>query len=188
MSAAPPTVPPQVETALRRKLTTLGYPGASTFAIAGACCGRACATAAPVSASLRSSTGLKRALFVSYTPGALWGRADKAGVVAVVTFLEDRKVRFLPVGDRAALRTNNDAWDAAFTEYLRAQDSLVTADVAAGNGAVDTSSLAFRAAALCWLVDTAIACDYDDNGAGVTRVAPSGFMQCYAAPGCTAAM
>ena len=97
--------------------------------------------------------------------------ADRGSVVRCVTFLEDRKIRSLPIADRVPLRTNNDQWLAACGAYLKAQDSTVAAP--RGDSGVEE----FVAAAVCWLVDKAIMCEYEDNGTPSLQLTRAGTLQ-----------
>jgi hypothetical protein len=84
------------------------------------------------------------------------GDADLAAypsAVRTVAWLEDRKVRHLDVADRAALRTPSDAWMAAFESYVR--------DL----GCPYACSHETLLPCIEWLVEHAIAVEYEDYGA-----------------------
>lgn len=84
------------------------------------------------------------------------GEAELAtypSAVRTVAWLEDRKVRHLDVADRAALRTPSDAWMAAFEGYMR--------DL----GCPYACSHETLLPCVEWLVEHAIAVEYEDYGA-----------------------
>lgn len=84
---------------------------------------------------------------------------DANACTKVVAYLEDRKVRFLPIEHREALRTPGaPAWGRAFLSYLRqlrCPHATHTTDVASGTT---------QALLLCWLVDHAIGIEFEDRG------------------------
>lgn len=77
----------------------------------------------------------------------------------LVAFLEDRKVRALPVAERAPLRSVDGGWDAAFAAYLASLACpLPPPSARAGDG---TGLLPH----LLWLASHAVAVEYEDSGA-----------------------
>ena len=43
---------------------------------------------------------------------------NRIDLITLVIWLEDRKIRYLDIADRAPLRVNSPEWDSSFTSYL----------------------------------------------------------------------
>ncbi|CAM9885115.1 unnamed protein product [Hapterophycus canaliculatus] len=82
----------------------------------------------------------------------------------IVSWIEDTKVRGLAISDREPLRTPGPGWEAAFFDYLREMGCPGDLRPAGrnGDGGGADSSAVLRG--LSWLVDEAVACDFEDNG------------------------
>lgn len=93
------------------------------------------------------------------TPNAI---SDDNEVVLLVAFLEDRKVRALPVEERVPLRTNDAHFHDAFLSYVASLECPYTRD----GGAVDRET--FDKCVL-WLLAHAIGVEYEDSGACCRR-------------------
>ncbi|CAM9858840.1 unnamed protein product [Scytosiphon promiscuus] len=82
----------------------------------------------------------------------------------IVSWIEDTKVRGLAISDRDPLRTPGPGWEAAFFDYLREMgcpDDFKTAGRTIGGGGANSGAIL---RGLSWLIDEAIACDFEDNG------------------------
>lgn len=75
---------------------------------------------------------------------------NKSELVQLVSWLEDRKIRELEIGERAALRTPNECWDISMAGYL---ETLNCPYVWRSSEEIDC---------IAWLVSHAIALEYED--------------------------
>uniref|UniRef100_A0A7S1C4J5 Uncharacterized protein n=1 Tax=Bicosoecida sp. CB-2014 TaxID=1486930 RepID=A0A7S1C4J5_9STRA len=105
---------------------------------------------------------------------------DDNEVVLLVAFLEDRKVRALPMEARAPLRTAGPGWHDAFLSYVGGDPLncplLSAAAIEAAGGEVDRATLG---ACVMWLIGHAIGVEYEDvaeaaNAAAVRVASDSG--------------
>mmetsp|Transcript_20984 Transcript_20984/g.66487 ORF Transcript_20984/g.66487 Transcript_20984/m.66487 type:complete len:108 (+) Transcript_20984:141-464(+) len=82
---------------------------------------------------------------------------DQASYRTLVAWLEDTKIRFLPVAERAALREVGAGaeWDEAFCKYLESQECPVDL----------RKTPARKPSAVDWLISQAVGFQYKDNAA-----------------------
>ena len=93
---------------------------------------------------------------LTYPARATFDPADKASVVKLVTWIEDRKIRELDIDERGPLRASA-TFDAAFVFYLRAIECPH-----AWNANSDGASPA-NAKVLAWLLVRAVAYEYEER-------------------------
>ena len=90
-----------------------------------------------------------------YPARASFDPSDRASVIKLVTWIEDRKIRELDIDERVPLRAP-DTFDAAFAEYLQTVEcphAWVAADVNAPA----------NAKVLAWLLVQAVAYEYEER-------------------------
>lgn len=75
----------------------------------------------------------------------------KEGVMQLLLWLEDRKIRSLDIAEREPLRNDNSEWDAAVAEYLL------------NLGCTCPWNNANWVQCLTWLANHAVSLDYEDN-------------------------
>ena len=86
---------------------------------------------------------------LEYPSATTFQFTSRAELVTLVSWLEDRKIRALEIGDRNALRHNDEHWSGAFGKYLQ----TLECPFAWPEGAADCVS---------WLVAHAVNLEYED--------------------------
>ena len=108
--------------------------------------------------------------------------AGKVGLVTLVAWLEDRKIRALEVSERPVLRAGGRAWDQAFQSYLVAIDCPFASQYAQAkgfpvrkwqqNGPQSCASGAIDRKVLTWLLQRAVSYEHEDQDASRHEVMP----------------
>lgn len=87
---------------------------------------------------------------LDYPEAKSFDLSNHGDVVKLVCWLEDRKIRKLPISDREGLRTANEAWSGSFNNYL----NILDCPYAWGpDDAIDV---------IFWLTSHAVAMEYED--------------------------
>ena len=86
---------------------------------------------------------------LEYPSSATFQFSSRNELVTLVSWLEDRKIRALEIGERNSLRHNDEHWSGAFGKYLQ----TLECPFAWPEGAADCVS---------WLVSHAINLEYED--------------------------
>jgi len=112
---------------------------------------------------------LKRILELLQCPSASsFSISEKVEVAKAVAWIEDRKIRYLDVGDRQGLRVADEKWCQNFRKYLRVMEcphaDAWKADPAPAQPPGGWVLSPPHLGALRWIFDRAVACEYEDNG------------------------